>query len=99
MDKRQFEKRLLDIILLLVALIIFNIAIALSAPLMSLGDWHIPIVRNISWIGKLIFGIIIYRLTNQRKTVALSIGFLSIMLPIFGGLFYLLTLTITKTDK
>lgn len=44
------------------------------------------------------FGLIIFSKLGQQRN-AVSIGLLSIMWPVFGGLFYLMTITITKTDE
>ena len=43
------------------------------------------------WIGNVIYGLIIYGLLNQDKTVSIPIGLLSIVTPVYGGAFYLLT--------
>jgi hypothetical protein len=99
MDYRQFEEQLLETILLLVGLSIFNTGLYAIAPTVDLGEWLIPFTTNSYWIGNLIFGIIIYRLTKQNRKVTVSIAILSIMLPVFGGLMYLLTLTANGTNK
>jgi hypothetical protein len=98
-DYRQFGKRLLEIILLLIGLYIFNTALFAIVMTMDLREWMIPFMTNSYWVGNLIFGIIIYRLTRQTNKVSVSIGLLSTVLPVFGGLFYLLTLTTKENYK
>jgi hypothetical protein len=99
MDNRQFGERLLEVTLLLIGLQILNLVIYAIAPTLELGDWILFFIKNSSWIGNILFGIIMYKLTKQDWQISISIGILSTLLPVFGGLFYLLTLTNNKDNQ
>jgi hypothetical protein len=96
---KQFAERVLDVVLLLIGLFIFNSILYALLPFFDFGEWSLSIVRNSYWIGQLIFGIIIFRLTDQNNKVAMPIGVLATVLPVFGGLFYLLTTMIIAHDN
>jgi hypothetical protein len=83
MNYKQLGDKLLAVTLLLAGLSIFNAVIPAIAPAIHLGDWIIPFMRNSYLIGDIIFGLIIYRLTNQNRKVSPSIGLLSTTLPVF----------------
>lgn len=99
MNNKQFADRLIEVTLLLLGLKVLNTVIYLTGPSMNLGDLTIPFLTNSYWIGNILFGLIIHRLTSQTKKVSISIGILSIVQPLFGGLFYLMTLIDTKASK
>jgi hypothetical protein len=99
MNFRLFGEKLFEVILLLIGLSFFNIALYALTPSMDLGEWMIPFVTNSYWIGNSIFGFIIYRLTGQNRKISISVGLLATMLPVFGGLFCLLTLTAKTSNK
>lgn len=99
MDYQQFGEKLFTVTLLLVGLIIFNNVLGAVIPIIGAGESLFLYIRYSPWIGNLIFGVIIYRLTRHSRPTSVSIGILSMMLPVFGALFYLLTLISTKSDK
>ena len=98
MSDEQFWSRLREVILLIVGLYIFNAIIVVVLPLTIPKDWLSTFIGHSAWIGHIAFGLIIFSKLGQQRN-AVSIGLLSIMWPVFGGLFYLMTITITKTDE
>ncbi len=100
MDYKQFGEKLLTVILWLIGLYCFNLFIPITIIYASdyLGEMTFLISRYSYWLGQIAFGVIIYRLTRQHFKKAVSIGILATMLPVYGGLFYLLTATL-PTDK
>ena len=98
MSDEQFWSRLREVILLIVELYVFNAIIVAASSFIIPGDWLSTFIANSEWIGHIIFGLIIFSKLGQQRN-AVSIGLLSIMLPVFGGLFYLMNITLTKTDQ
>jgi hypothetical protein len=100
-DHKTFGLQLLTVVLLLIGLAVFNGLISAVIPTMGfLGDLLLPILENRFWIGKIIFGFIIYMMSIRNKITSPSIGLLSIIDPSIGGLFYLLLLVTKKeTDE
>jgi hypothetical protein len=100
MVKKQFADKILRVIGLLVGLNILQIVITFMIPYITPLD-NPDLLSTLTnygyWIGNIIYGLIIYRLLNQTKVVSISVGLLSIMTPVYGGVFYLLTTINEKT--
>jgi hypothetical protein len=52
--------------------------------------------RYSHWIANLLFAIIITFMLRKRADVFIYVGLLAIVQPVFGGLFYLMTITLNK---
>lgn len=98
MSDEQFWRKLREVILLLVGLHLFNAVTVMAAPFIIPSEWMSTFGRYSTWIGQVVFGVIIASKLNQQKN-AISIGLLAITLPAFGGLFYLMTTILTQTEQ
>ena len=85
--------KLLEVIVLLVGLYFLQLIILFAVPLVPIDDLSIrmKLISNASWIGNIIFGLLILWLTRDKGSVAISIGVLSIVTPLYGSIFYILT--------
>jgi hypothetical protein len=102
MDKKQLTDKVLRVIGLLVGLTILQIAITFMIPYVAPTDnpdLFITLTTHGHWIGNIIYGLTIYGLLKQGKTVSIPIGLLSIMTPVYGGVFYLLTTLNERTSN
>lgn len=90
---RLLSDKLLEIILLLIGLYILQVIILYTVPLVPIDDMRIRMtfLSNASWIGNIIFGVVILWSTRDKGFVAISVGVLSIVLPTYGPIFYILT--------
>jgi hypothetical protein len=52
---------------------------------------RMSLIANAAWIGNVIFGFVIFWLLKNRGTIAIPVGILSIVLPLYGPIFYILT--------
>jgi hypothetical protein len=97
---RLLSDKLLEVILLLVGLYLLQVIILFTAPLVPIDDMEIRMtfLSNASWIGNVIFGLVILWLTRDKGLVAIPVGVLSTVLPAYGPIFYILT-TIQKKSK
>jgi hypothetical protein len=98
MSDEQFWYKLREVILLLVGIYIFDVIIVAISPFIIPIHWLSIFMGYSGWIGQIIFGLIIYSKLSQQKN-AVAICLLSVMLPVFGGLFYLMAITLTQTDQ
>jgi hypothetical protein len=98
MSSEQFWRKLREVILLLIGLAFINVIVAIVVPLIVPDHWLYGFANYRGWIGQIAFGVVIGIRLQQQKN-AISICLLSIVLPIFGGLFYLLTTTLTQTEQ
>lgn len=98
MSDEQFWRKLREVILLLVGLSFINVIIGIVVPLIVPEDWLYGFVNYRTWIGQIVFGVVIGSKLKQQKN-AFSIGLLSVVLPAFGGLFYLMTTTLNQTEE
>ena len=91
---RLLSDKLLEVIVLLVGLYLLQIIILFSVPLVPIDDLSIrmTLISNASWIGNIIFGLVILWLTRDKGSVAIAIGILSIVTPLYGSIFYILTM-------
>lgn len=102
MDRKQFADKVRKVIGLLVGLMILQIAITFMIPYVGPIDnpeLFETLITYGHWIGNIIYGVILYGLVNEKKIVSISVGLLSIMTPIYGGIFYLLTTLNEKTPN
>jgi len=62
-------------------------------PLVTIDDPELrtTFLSHASWIGNIIFGVVILWLMRDNGFVAISVGVLSIILPSYGAIFYILT--------
>ena len=90
---RLLSDKLLEVILLLIGLYILQVIILFIVPLVPIEDMKIRMtfLSNASWIGNILFGVVIFWLTKNKGLVAVPIGLLSIVLPTYGPIFYILT--------
>lgn len=88
---RLLSDKLLEVILLLLGLYILQVIILFTVPLVPIDDMEIrmTILSNVSWIGNVIFGLVILWLSRDKGFVAIPVGVLSIVLPSYGPIFYL----------
>lgn len=79
--------------LLLIGLYILQVVIVLVIPFLPIEDMKVKMIflSNASWIGNMLFGIVIFWLTRSRGLVAVPVGLLSIVLPTYGSILYILT--------
>jgi len=92
---------MLEVILLLVGLYILQVIILFTLPLVPIDDLEIrmTILSNASWIGNIIFGLVILWLTRDKGLVAIPVGVLSTVLPVYGPIFYILTALQNKSKN
>jgi hypothetical protein len=85
--------KLLEVILLLTGLYVVQSIIFFLAPLAPIDDLNLRIafITNAPWIGNIIFGLVVLSLTKDKKFAAIPVGFLSVVLPSYGLIFYILT--------
>jgi hypothetical protein len=90
---RLLSDKLSEVILLLVGLYMLQVVILFIVPLVPIDDMEIRMtfLSNASWIGNIIFGVVIFWLTRDKGFVAIPVGILSIVLPSYGPIFYILT--------
>ncbi|CAN5401579.1 hypothetical protein BH10BAC4_BH10BAC4_08730 [soil metagenome] len=98
---RLLSDKLLEVILLLVGLNILQVIILSTVPLVPIDDFQIRMtfILNASWIGNIIFGFVILWLTRDKGFIAIPIGILSIVLPSYGPVFYILTTLQNKSKN
>ncbi|MBS1508755.1 MAG: hypothetical protein JSS79_19115 [Bacteroidetes bacterium] len=96
--KEQFSQRLLEITLLLVGLYLFNSMLMALSPFFGLGLYLGLFAKYSNWVGQLGFGLIIFYRLKANKS-ALPIWLLSVCIPMVGGLFYLLVISIKPISK
>jgi hypothetical protein len=102
MHLRPLSEKLLMIVLLLVGLSILQTAIVFSLPQLLPSDnieFFMAVTSNSYLIADIIFGIVIFWLTKRMGLIAISIGLLSIILPTFGAIFYMLTTLRDKSEN
>ena len=89
------SENLLVAILLLVGLYLLQAIIALTLPLILFPSANLEVtltvISNSHLIGNLIFGLVVVWLTRREGLIAISIGVLSIVLPAYGLIFFILT--------
>ncbi len=99
MANNEFWDRLLQLTLLIVGFSVLNSLIVVVAPLLYFGENLNAFVRYAHWVGKFAFGIVIF-IKLKKYGNALSIALLSTLIPLFGGLFFLLTVALNqRTDE
>lgn len=94
MTFKKLCEKLLQVILLLVGLFFLQVIILNALPLILPVDnfnVYLIIISNSHWIGNLIFGLVILWLTRRMGLIAIPIGILSVVLPTYGPIFYILT--------
>lgn len=90
MSKRLLESSVLEVVLLLFALYyVFN-------PIMLWAIYFLPVENSdhflfdqFYWIGQLLLGFIMFK-RIEKKSLAVPIAILTLLMPVFGGIFYLL---------
>jgi hypothetical protein len=87
----QLSNKLLEVILLLVGLLVIQVLLLYALPQVPNDSLRMTLILNSSWIGNSIFGIVIYWLTKEKGQVAIAVGLLSSILPVYGPIFYILT--------
>lgn len=96
---RQLSDKLLEVILLLIGLYVIQVLLLSTLPLVPDDNIRMTLILNSSWIGNIIFGLTIYWLAREKGQVAIAIGLLSVVLPVYGPVFYILTkIEITKSN-
>ena len=98
---RLLINKLVEVILLFVGLFILQVIIQFTLPFIQIDDLEIrmTILSNASWIGNIIFGLVILWLTRDMGLVAIPIGVLSAILPAYGPIFYILTALHNKSKN
>jgi hypothetical protein len=98
---RLLSDKLLEVILLLVGLYVLQVIMLFTVPLVPIDDMEIrmAILANASWIGNIIFGLVILWLTRDKGFVAIPVGVLSIVLPSYGPILYILTTLQNKSKN
>jgi apolipoprotein N-acyltransferase len=87
----QLSDKLLEVILLLIGLYVIQVLLLFTLPLVSDDSIRMTLILNSAWIGNTIFGLTIYWLTREKGQIAIAIGLLSVVLPVYGPIFYILT--------
>jgi hypothetical protein len=94
MHLRFLSEKLLTTILLLLGYSFLQGVLVIALPLLlptSNLEFFLSVTSNAYWIGNTIFGFVIMWFTRRIGLTALPIGLLSIVLPTYGTIFYLLT--------
>jgi hypothetical protein len=95
------RENLIVIILLLVGLSFLHPTVVFILPFIlpvDNVDLYRTLIFNSHWISDTMFGIVIFWLTRGKGVVAIPIGLLSTVLPLYGTIFYLLTTLPTKSE-
>ena len=87
----QLSDKLLEVILLLIGLYVIQVLLLFTLPLVSDDSIRMTLILNSAWIGNTIFDLTIYWLTREKGQIAIAIGLLSVVLPVYGPIFYILT--------
>lgn len=100
--------KLLESVFMLLGLAIVNLAISIGLPYLLSDfftdeylEWreYLRLLMRLSfWIGQIGFGLVIYYKLRHIR-VAASIGLLSVVLPIFGTVLFLITSTIFQPQN
>jgi isocitrate dehydrogenase kinase/phosphatase len=93
MTTKILKDKVLEVISFLIGLYILQTILPFILPLVINSNYELgmALVRNSGWIGNIIFGLAIFFLMKSKGLIAVSVGILSIVLPIYGPIFYILT--------
>jgi hypothetical protein len=92
----QFGKKLLNIILLLIGFGVLNAILIFIIPEIPLEDTLRDfLMSNSRWIASLAFGFAIFAIIKNTH-VGIPVAILSVVMPWFGAIFYLITISITE---
>jgi hypothetical protein len=97
---RLLSEKLLTVVLLLLGLEILRSAMIMILPFIlptDNMDVYTFVISYSPWIAQIIFALVIYRLARLKGMVAISIGILSTVYPIYGSIFYMIATL--KTDQ
>jgi hypothetical protein len=90
MTFRLISDKLLEVILLLLALYVIQMVLSLAMPFFPIEDLRMLFIINVNIIGNAAFALLIYWQARKLGAAAISIVILTIFLPVFGVIFYLL---------
>jgi hypothetical protein len=93
----QLKANILTIIILLIVLQVFQMAIPLLYTFLSF--WEHYYLSYSFWAGRLLFGLVIFFLMRHNAALGLPVAALSIVLPVIGGIFYLLCTTKLQAEN
>ena len=101
MHVRLLTEKLLKVILLLVGLYFLQVTILFTLPLIPIDNFETRMIltSNSVWVGNIIFGLVVLWLTRKKGLIAIPIGILSIVLPTYGPIFYILTTLQNKSTN
>jgi hypothetical protein len=102
MQLKLLSEKLLMIVLLLLGLSFLQPTLVFTLPFILPIDnleLYRTLISNSYWISNVMFGIVILWLMRGKGFVAIPIGLLSIVLPPYGTIFYLLTILQNKSDN
>jgi hypothetical protein len=93
MPLRFLSYKVLEVILLLIGLYVLQVTLLFTLPLIPIYDMtmRMSLIENAAWIGNVIFGLTIFWLLRKKGAVAIAVAILSIVLPLYGPIFYILT--------
>jgi hypothetical protein len=100
MHPRVLIEKVSQAIVLLVSLYFLQVAL-LAAPLLfeiEDADTIMTLVSNSWWVANLTFGLLILWFARKKGLVAIPIAVLSVVLPIYGSIFYIL-MTLQNKNK
>lgn len=92
--------KVLEVILLLIGQYVLQLMVLFTLPFFQIEDieTEAAISSNVPWIGSIVFGGFIMWLSRDKGIVAIPVGVLSIVLPLYGAVFYLLAKLQTKSE-
>jgi hypothetical protein len=94
MHFKLLSEKILTVVLLLLGLEILRSAVIIILPFIlptDNMDVYTFVISYSPWIAQIIFALVIYRVARQKGIVAISIGILSTVYPLYGSIFYIIT--------
>lgn len=91
MTLKLLGDKLLQVILLLIGLYVLQTMLLFILSRVPDDGLRKTLMFYSTWIANILFGLVIYWLARKKRVVAIPIGILSVVLPIYGPIFYVLT--------
>jgi hypothetical protein len=96
-DSVQLRNKLVEVLLLLIGLYIFQGILPLTLPFVPINKLRTILIESRNWIGHIIFGIILLS-RSKNVSVAMQVALLAVLTPVYGAIFFLIAET-QKNNK
>lgn len=89
----RISDKLLESLSLLVGLYILNVILFFLLRLLPIEDVKLywAIAAGAPWFASLVFGVVIAWRSRDKGLIALPVGILAFVVPVYGSIFYMLT--------